>query len=105
MSNGIWLCVGCGGIYDDEDAHCKCDEPIKHDPMCPNIPERWDPEASILWPAHCQCDLISKVRQDMAERCAAAFMDRITNTDMDDLMTDDDKDVMRAHLRGLRVEP
>lgn len=37
---------------------------MTHDPLCPNIPERWDTEQSILWHAKCECDLISRVRKD-----------------------------------------
>ena len=37
---------------------------MTHDPLCPNIPEHWDTEQSILWHAKCECDLISLVRED-----------------------------------------
>ena len=37
---------------------------MSHDPMCPNIPEQWDAEQSILWHAKCECDLIARVRED-----------------------------------------
>ena len=37
---------------------------MSHDPMCPNIPEQWDAEQSILWHAKCECDLIASVRAD-----------------------------------------
>lgn len=40
---------------------------MTHDPLCPNVPEHWD--GQILWPAKCQCDLISKVRAEERDAC------------------------------------
>lgn len=40
---------------------------MTHDPLCSNQPEHYD--GSVLWPAHCECSLIAKVRAD--ERHAA----------------------------------
>ena len=41
---------------------------MTHDPMCPNIPERWDVEQSILWHAKCYCDVIARVREDERDK-------------------------------------
>lgn len=39
-----------------------------HDPLCDSQPEYFD--GSILWPEHCTCHIIVKVRADEREKAA-----------------------------------
>lgn len=50
---------------------------MTHEPECPNLPEHFVPEDSILWSAVCHCDTIraayQRGRQDSAKSIKALF--------------------------------
>lgn len=51
----------------------------------------------------CICDRLraceERVRKDQTDRCVAAFHDRISDSDLDDLISDDEKDIVAEAIR------
>ena len=54
----------------------------------------------------CICDRLraceQRVREDQTGRCVAAFHDRISDSDLDDLLSDDEKDIVAQSIRSAR---
>jgi hypothetical protein len=59
--------------------------------------------------AECICDALraceKRVRKDQTDRCVAAFHDRISDSDLDDLLSDDEKDIVAQAIRSARQRP
>lgn len=97
---------------------------MTHDPLCPLNDEQWPkhPLEKCYY-----CELIAAVREDertkyqgqsvmLASDVEAAMaaaradmlakcIDRMTDSDLDNLVNDDDKDVIFAALRALQEKP
>lgn len=95
----------------------------EHLPECPILKPCCDDEE---WPEHgfcgnyvggrclhcmaeCICDALraceARVRKNQADRCVAAFHDRISDSDLDDLLSDDEKDIVAQAIRSARQRP
>ena len=59
----------------------------------------------ILRPALCICFAIRSCEQRVWQQMLARIEDRMTDTDMDDLVSDDGKDYFWAAIRALGVNP
>lgn len=79
----------------------------EHLPECIYAPEEFDFEQNIVWGGKpCICDRLraceQRVREDQTGRCVAAFHDRISDSDLDDLLSDDEKDIVAQSIRSAR---
>ena len=73
--------------------------------MTEHLPECWATYPSDP-PAWCICEELSaceeRVRKDQTDRCVDAFYDRISDSDLDYLLSDDGKDIVAQAIRNAR---
>lgn len=64
---------------------------MSHDPLCKREPS-WI----------CDCEVIAETRRDERKRFLDRIIDRMTDTDLDDLVQDDAKDLLWRAFQTLR---
>ncbi len=72
--------------------HSRAGYAMTHDPLC----QIKNPHPD--WTRCASCYFIAKVREDMLAKC----IDRMTDSDLDDLVCDDHKDIIFKALLALR---